>query len=194
MTAEDALRWEKVASKAGPQLPLFQVRLDVMRHPQSAVPFKRLVLESVDWVNVVALTQDGKSVMVEQYRFGIGDLTIEPAAGLVAPGEDSLVAAKRELLEETGYAGDKWQYLGSVQPNPAFHDNLCHHWLAEDVVAVQPPAPEAGEAIGVHLMTLGELREAMRAGSLRHTLALSALSRVYPLWEIPYIQNARNDK
>lgn len=194
MMAEDALRWEKVESEAGPQLPLFQVRFDVMRHPQSADSFKRLVLESVDWVNVVAVTQDGKSVMVEQFRFGIGDLTIEPAAGLVGPGEDSLAAAKRELLEETGYAGDKWHYLGSVQPNPAFHNNLCHHWLAQDVVAVQPPAPEAGEAIGVRLMTLRELRQAMRAGHLRHTLALSALSRVYSLWELPYIQNARNDK
>jgi ADP-ribose pyrophosphatase len=194
MTAKDALRWEKMGSEAGPQLPLFRVRIDVMRHPQSAEPFERLVLESVDWVNVVAVTRDGKSVMVEQYRFGIGDLTTEPVAGLVDPGEDSLVAARRELLEETGYAGDKWRYLGAVQPNPAFHNNLCHHWLAEDVVAVQSPAPDAGEAIRVRLMTLEEIREAVRAGSLRHTLALSALSRVYPLWELPYIQNARNDK
>jgi ADP-ribose pyrophosphatase len=194
MTAEEALRWEKVASEAGPELPLFQVRIDVMRHPQSAESFERLVLESVDWVNVVAVTRDGKAVMVEQYRFGIGDLTTEPAAGLVDPGEDSLTAAKRELLEETGYAGDKWHYLGSVQPNPAFHNNLCHHWLAEDVVAVQPPAPEAGEAIRVHLMTPEDLREAVRAGRLRHTLALSALSRVYPLWDFPYVQDACNDK
>lgn len=194
MTAEDALRWEKVASEAGPQLPLFQVRFDIMRHPQSTASFKRVVLETVDWVNVVAVTPDGKSVMVEQYRFGIGDLTTEPAAGLVSPGENSLTAAKRELLEETGYAAENWRYLGAVQPNPAFHDNLCHHWLAEDVVAVQPPAPEAGEAIRVHLMTLAELREAIGAGRLRHTLALSALSRVYPLWELPYIQNACNDK
>jgi 8-oxo-dGTP pyrophosphatase MutT (NUDIX family) len=194
MMAEDALRWEKVASEEGPQLPLFKVSIDVMRHPQSAEKFERLVLESEDWVNVVAVTRDGKSVMVEQFRFGIGDLTIEPAAGIVATGEDSLSAAKRELLEETGYASDKWRYLGSVQPNPAFHDNLCHHWLAEDVVAVQPPEPEAGEAIRVHLMTLEELREAMRGGSLRHTLALSALSRVYPLWELPYIQNDSNDQ
>ena len=194
MAAKDALRWEKVGSEAGPQLPLFRVRIDVMRHPQSAEPFQRLVLESVDWVNVVAVTRDGKSVMVEQYRFGIGDLTTEPVAGLVDPGEDSLTAAKRELLEETGYAGEKWRYLGAVQPNPAFHNNLCHHWLAEDVVAVQSPAPDAGEAIRVHLMTLEEIRAAMRAGSLRHTLALSALSRVYPLWELPYIQNVRDDK
>lgn len=188
MAQEQELRWETVSSEAGPQLPLFRVRLDMMRHPQSAELFERLVLESADWVNVVALTPEGKAVMVEQFRFGIGGLTIEPPAGIVSPGEDSLTSARRELLEETGYAGDKWHYLGSVQPNSAFHDNLCHHWLAEDVIAVQSPEPESGEAIRVHLMTIEDIRRAMRAGSLRQALALSVLSRVFPLWDLPSIQ------
>ena len=191
---EEELLWEKVASETGPELPLFQARLDVMRHPSSLRTFTRLVLESVDWVNVIAMTPDGRSVMVEQYRFGIGGLTIEPPAGLVDPDEDSLAAAKRELLEETGYGGGRWRDLGSVQPNPAFHNNRCHHWLAENVDALQPPSPEAGEAIRVHLMTLADLREAITAGRLRHTLALSALSRVYSLWELPYTQDPGEGK
>ena len=181
--ADDDLVWEKISSEVGPELPLFQVRFDFMRHPQSAETFKRLVLEADDWVNVVATTADGKCVMVEQYRFGIGDLTIEPVAGMISPGEEPLAAAKRELLEETGYGGGEWRYLGAVQPNPATQNNLCHHWLARDVVVVQPPEPEDGEAIRVHLMTPEELGEAVDAGRLRHTLALSALSRVYSLWE-----------
>ncbi|MDH3379760.1 MAG: NUDIX hydrolase [Gammaproteobacteria bacterium] len=180
---DDDLIWERVKSEGGPELPLFRVRFDFMRHPQRAQTFKRLVLEAEDWVNVVALTSDGRSVMVEQYRFGIGELTLEPTAGMVSAGEEPLAAAKRELLEETGYGGGQWHYLGAVQPNPATQNNLCHHWLAQDVVAVQPPAPEDGEAIRVHLMTLEELRGAIAAGRLRHTLALSALSRVYALWE-----------
>jgi len=188
MAADDSLRWEKVASEAGPELPLFSVRLDLMRHPETSETFERLVLESVDWVNVVAVTPDGRAVMVEQYRFGIGELTIEPTSGLIDPGEDSLSAGKRELLEETGYGGGEWRCLGSVQPNPATQDNLCHIWLAEGVVPVQPPTPEAGEAIRVHLMTLADLRAAIATGRLRHTLAFSALSRVFPLWELPYTQ------
>ena len=145
-----------------------------------------MVLQAPDWVNVVAVTTEGRIVMVEQYRFGIGDLSLEPVAGLLDAGEESLAAAKRELLEETGYGNGTWRYLGAVQANPAFHNIECHHWLVENVEPVQAPALDEGEAIRVHLMTLDEIREAIAAGRIRHTLALSILSRVFPLWELPY--------
>ena len=100
IVTDDVLRWRKVASQAGPELPLFRVRFDTMRHPTSSEDFQRLVLETSDWVTVVAVTTDRKIVMVEQYRFGVGELTIEPVGGMVDLGEDSLCAAKRELLED----------------------------------------------------------------------------------------------
>ena len=183
---DDSLKWPKLDSKGGPDLPLFRVRFDTMQHPTTAEEFQRMVLEAPDWVTVVAVTTDNKIVMVEQFRFGVGELTTEPVAGTVDPGEDSLEAAKRELLEETGFGEGRWRYLGSVQANPAIHDNLCHHWLVEEVVAVQEPAPDPGEAIRVHLMTLEEIKEAIAVGKLKHPLGLSALSRVFPLWDLPY--------
>ncbi len=182
----DDLRWKTLGSEYGPDLPLFRVRLDRLQHPGSAETFDRLVLEAPDWVNVVAVTKDQRFVMVEQFRFGIGDLTTEPVGGLVDEGEKSLAAAQRELLEEAGFGGGRWRYLGSVQANPAIHNNLCHHWLAEDVERIQDPSPDAGEAIRVHLMTLDEIRQVIASGRFRHPLGLSAMSRVVPLWEHPY--------
>lgn len=179
---DDSLRWECVASRAGPDLILFKTRFDEMRNPRNQRVMRRLVLESVDWVNVVARTIDGELVMVEQFRFGIGENTIETPGGMVDAGEDSLAAAHRELLEETGYGGGAWSYLGAVEPNPAIHPHLCHHWLAEGVNLVAAPQPGQGEAIAVHLMSESAMREAIHAGWLRHALALSALARVYSLW------------
>ena len=184
---DEALCWTRLGSEAGPELPLFRVRLDTMQHPTSSAEFQRLVLESPDWVTVVAITTDAKIVMVEQYRFGVGELTIEPVSGLVHCGEDSLNAGKRELLEEAGFGEGTWRYLGSVQANPAIQNNLCHHWLVEDAVSLQAPTPDSGEAIRVHLMTLDEIRDAIAVGTLKHSLGLSALSRVFPLWDLPYV-------
>ena len=78
----DELVWERLKSEAGPNIILFDVRYDTMRHPQSGEEFRRLVLEAPDWVNVVAVTPDRETIIVEQYRFGIGDTTFEPPAGL----------------------------------------------------------------------------------------------------------------
>ncbi len=180
--ALDPLVWDRVSTERGPDLGLLQVRYDWMRHPSGARTLKRLVLESVDWVNCVALTESGHSVMVEQFRFGLGACTLETPGGMVDPGETPLAAAQRELLEETGYGGGTWRSLGSVEPNPAIHPHLCHHFLAEGVERVGAPNPGLGEAIRVRLATLDEIRAAMQDGRLRHVLALSALSRVFDLF------------
>ena len=183
--ADDELIWQRERSEAGPDLRILNVRYDWMRHPNGGAPLKRLVLESVDWINIVALTPDGRSVMVRQFRFGTGECTVETAGGMVDPGETPLEAAKRELLEETGYGGGAWSSLGAVEPNPAIHPHLCHHFLARDVERLAEPEPGPGEAIEVLLMSLDEIRAEVAAGRIRHVLALSAMCRAFPLFPLP---------
>ena len=180
------LQWLRKSRKPGPGLPLFDVYLDAMQHPSSGVVLDRLVLSAVDWVNVVALDRAGRCVMVRQYRFGTGYVTLETPGGMVDAGEDSLAAARRELLEETGYGEGNWDYLGAVEPNPALHDNLCHHWLVTEVEPVAEPAPGGGEAIEVVHLEPTAIIDAARQGIIRHALALSALQRVYPLWPVTF--------
>ncbi len=191
MMTDEQLVWRRLSSHEGPELPLFRVRFDDMEHPGSRQVFSRLVLQSVDWVNLVALTEPGESVMVRQYRFGVGYPTLETPGGMVDPGENSLAAAQRELAEETGYTGGNWRYLGAVEPNPAIHDHLCHHWLAEGVVRTRNQTPGDGEQIRVELLGEDALRSAVQDGTIKHVLALSALSRVFDLWPRPFVQDTR---
>lgn len=185
----DELDWPLTEQRYGEDLLLFRARYDMRRHPHSRQVLKRIVLESVDWVNVVAVAEDGDCVMIRQFRFGVGYTTLEVPGGMVDPGEDPLAAARRELAEETGYSGGTWHYLGAVEPNPAFHDHLCHHYLAQDVRPAGAQQLSGGEAIRVELMPERTVLAAVRSGELRHALALSALSRVFDLWPRPYVHD-----
>ena len=141
-----------------------------------------MVLEAPDWTIVVATTEDGDIIMVEQYRFGIEDLTVEPVGGIIDADEEPIDAAKRELLEETGYGGGSWQFLGVVQANPAIHNNLCHLWRADGVRLIQEQELDPGESIRVHLMSVHQVKKAITDGRFLHPLGLAAMSRAFSPW------------
>jgi len=173
--------WERVSSEDGPNLIVFRSRFDRMTHPKTGEQLDRLVLKSTDWVNVVALTTEGRLVVVRQYRFGTEEITTEVPGGMIDPGEGHEESARRELLEETGYVSDDWTYLGSVDPNPAVQTNQMHHWLARDCRLEAEQELDAGEDIEVATLSEEELRGAISSGEIRHALVLTALHRVYDL-------------
>ncbi|RME02049.1 MAG: NUDIX hydrolase, partial [Deltaproteobacteria bacterium] len=144
--------------------------------------FRRLILETYDWVNIVARTPEGRFVVVRQYRFGTGHVTSEIPGGMVEPGEDHREAAIRELREESGFTSDQWTYLGAVEPNPAIMNNRCHQWFADQAVRTEPLAQDDGEDIVVETLSLEEIRQEIREGRFCHSLALLALTHVVDLW------------
>ena len=152
-----------------------------MRSPRTSEEFVRLVLEAPDWCNIVALTPEQRIVLVRQYRFGSQAVSLEIPGGALEPGEDSGTAARRELLEETGYTATRWTYLGCSEPNPAVHDNLLHHWLAEGARPTHSTHPSGGEDILVEAMTVPEVIEAVRVGDIRNSLGIAGLAHVLDL-------------
>ena len=173
--------WTLLGSQPGPDLLVATARFDTLENPRTGEALRRLVLDTRDWVNVVALTGAGELVVVRQYRFGTGRVTTEIPGGVVDPGENPREAAVRELREETGHTAERWTSLGAVEPNPAFQNNLCHHWLAEGAERTHPLALDPGEDIVVDTLPLERVRSMIAEGEIRHSLVICALSRVIEL-------------
>lgn len=181
MTFHTDTAWQLTGTEPGPELILFHTRYDRWRNPRNGKTIKAVVLESRDWVNVVALTPEQKLVVVSQLRFGTGQLSVEMPAGLIEPDEQPLQAAMRELQEETGYVSEDWHYLGQVQANPAFLTNVCHLWLARDVVQTHALHLDDSEEIAVAELTWDEVRGQIAQGHMRNAMSLLALARVFDL-------------
>jgi 8-oxo-dGTP pyrophosphatase MutT (NUDIX family) len=173
--------WPHLGSEHGAPMMIFRPRYDTLRNPRTDEVLRRLVLETPDWVNVVALTPERELIVVRQFRFGSGSITTEIPGGVIDGAEGHESAARRELREETGYTSDRWTYLGAVEPNPAFHTNLCHHWLAEDARCTHELELDRGEDIVIDRLPLESVPELVRTGAIRHALVLTALSRVLDL-------------
>ena len=133
------------------------------------------VLEFRPWANVLALTADGKAVLVNQYRHGIQKVMLELPGGIVDAGEDPIEAARRELLEETGYKAGEFVEVGTFFPNPAIQSNQMHCFLAMNAVHVGAQNLDAAEEIEVQLVPLEELVTRAKRGEFLHALQLAAL-------------------
>ena len=114
--------------------PWLTVRRESIVLPNGNPVPEYYVLEYPEWVNTIAITRDRKFVFIRQYRHGLGCALMELCAGVCDPEDASpLAAARRELLEETGYGRGTWRELMTVSANPSTHTNLTHCFVAEDV-------------------------------------------------------------
>ncbi len=159
---------------------IFEVLRRTLSRPVDNKEGDFFIIKAPTWVNVIALTRDGQIVLVEQYRHGIHDISLEIPGGVVDPGEDAFETARRELAEETGYESKKWSKVGRVSSNPAILNNYTETWLAEDCERTRELSPDEFEELRVVTMPVDELLELVRSGEVHHALIVAALG----LWQL----------
>jgi ADP-ribose pyrophosphatase len=123
----------------------------VIRHPGASL--------------AVPVLDDGRVVILRQYRFAVAGRLLEFPAGTLDEGEDPLTTMERELQEEAGYSASRWDSLGAMVPCPGYSDEVIHLFLARDLTPLEePPAGDDDEDMEVLLMEPGELDAVLASG------------------------------
>lgn len=158
--------WRHLGSEMLLQTPYFRLRSDSLELPDGAVKDTYYIIERNDAAFVLAVDADGMVPLVRQYRPPIGMMELCLPAGLIESGEDPQEAARRELLEETGYANGEWESVAKLSSSPGLKSNWAHVFLARGVEKVAPLDPDEFERLEVVLVSLGELGDLAREGGI----------------------------
>ena len=136
------------------------------------------VLEYPDWVNVIAITEEGLLVMERQYRHGLGIVEYEICAGMIDEGETPLHAAQRELLEETGYGEGEWELYNISSPNPSSMNNRNYTFLAKGVKKISEQSLDETESIDVCLLSVERVKILLQNNEIVEGIMQA------PLWKL----------
>lgn len=120
-----------------------------------------------DFVNVVAVTEEGQYLCFRQTKYGIDGTSLAPVGGFMEPGEEPLAAAQRELLEETGYEGGEWIPLGSYRVDANRGAGMAYFFLALDVRRIAEAQSDDLEEQELLSLGRGEMEAALTAGQFK---------------------------
>ena len=174
-------KWKILSSEYLFRRPWLTVRRDQVELPDGRVKPEFYVLEYPDWVNVIAITEDGRFVMERQYRHGLGRTCYEIAAGVIEEGETPLQAAQRELMEETGYEGGTWEETLSLSGNSSTTNNISHCFVARGVRRTGGQHLDSTEDLEVVLLDKSQVWDLLIHDQIKQALMAAPLWRFFAL-------------
>jgi ADP-ribose pyrophosphatase len=169
-------KWKTLTSDHVYKTPIFDVHRRRSNHPHRG-DRDFFILEAPNWVNIIPVTAAGEVVMIRQWRHGISEFTLEVPGGMVDPDDlTPMHAARREMIEETGYDADHIVELGKVHPNPAFQGNICFSFLAENLREIGQPESLGAEETEVALVPMADIPGLISSAGIMHALTIAAFS------------------
>jgi ADP-ribose pyrophosphatase len=132
-----------------------ELRRDVVRLPDGSSA-SREYIQHAGAVAVIPVLDDGRIVLVRQFRYPVGRVLLELPAGKLDAGESVLACGQRELLEETGYTAAEWAFAGAIHNAAAYSSESIHLWFARGLQA-GPQQLDVGEFVEVVRHTEAEL-------------------------------------
>ena len=171
--------WKVISSEYLFRRPWLTARRDKCQLPDGRIIDEYYVLEYPTFINVIAITKEGRMVLVRQYRHGLGRTCFELVAGCVEDGEDPMDAAKRELLEETGYSGGEWEETMSFSCNASAMNNISHSFVAVGVERTKKQNLDATEDIEVYTFTQDEVHEMLLLGEFMQASMIAPLYKFF---------------
>jgi 8-oxo-dGTP pyrophosphatase MutT (NUDIX family) len=174
-TGKTPSRWTTFRTAEEADCRVFRLTRRTSRHEGDRRESDWFVIDTDDFVNVVALTDEREVVLVRQFRHGSETFSLELPGGMVDEDEDPLAAGVRELREETGFVGKSARTFASCHPNPAIMNNRCHFVLVEGAQLASAVDWDEHEEMEVITLPIEEVYRACREGELTHSLTLAAL-------------------
>lgn len=187
---KDPLAWEEIRTEHIIQDEWIDFRRSAYRFPDGSIFEPYYSYSRRDYVVIVASDTDGKYLCVRQFRQGIKRVTTEfPAGGIErqdgkeygtrrdvqdSSAEEALAAAKRELLEETGYESDEWRHLLTVPSNATIADNYAYIFAAENCIRVSGQALDETEFLNLTRRSAQEIEELIAKGEFEQAIHIMA--------------------
>ncbi len=158
---------------------LFRKRIFALKdiecyHPEKDVNHAFFTIDTRDWINVVARTDDDRFVMVRQHRLGTDEITLETPGGLIEGDEPPRDTALRELREESGYIAAEIHLMKKLSANPAILNNYIYFYYAAGCRRIHDQNLDPCEDIEVVTYTRGEIMDMIANGEINHSVIITA--------------------
>ena len=168
--------WSRLSSITLHEAVTFDLVSHRVRSPTGHYEGDFFVIETYDFVNIIPITEARTVILVNQYRHGLNDASLEIPGGLLKTegNEGPEIAAIRELEEETGYRASEVISLGPIHPNPAVMDNSAYLFLGTGVEKVKSQNLDLTEDIAIVEVPLDDIPNLITEGKIQHSLTICA--------------------